>query len=227
MFDVLPMPCHVAKYSQMLAGSLLAFLHLVVSYIFYARGRLSPLLNMIVSGPVLLVYTIGFALLVWNMYGTLSHSCSKTNWANDDGMFVCRVYKAFFSFVVIGWLCQIALIIVDVRAKRVQSTLGRYNKMDETSSKDVKLESLDHSRNTSTQDIPYGIDDYRDQSNSTNSVNAQHQRYSSPYDAERSQLHRVDDFYYETPPQHTTYQPQQSYPNTNHYQPTYDGMRLR
>lgn len=210
----------------MLAGSLLAFLHLVISYLFYARGRLSPLFNMIISGFVLLLYTIGFALLVWNMYGTLSHSCSKTNWANDDGMFVCRVYKAFFSFVVIGWLCQIALIIVDVRARRLQSALGRYNKMDETSGKDVKLESLDHSRNTSTNNIPYGIDDYRDRSNSTNSVNNQHQRYSSPYGAERSQLHRVDDFYYETPHQQTTYQPQQNYPNTN-YQPTYDGMRLR
>lgn len=227
MFNVLRVLDHVANILQVLAGSLLAFLHLVISYIFYARGRLSPLFNMVVSVPILLWYTIGSVLLVWNMYGTLSHSCSKTNWANDDGMFVCRVYKAFFSFVVMGWLCQIALIVVDVRAKRVQSALGRYNKMDETSSKDVKLESLDHLRNTSTNDIPYGIDDYRDRSNSTNSMNGQHQRYSSPYGAERIQLHRVDDFYYETPPQHTTYQPQQTYSNTNYYQPTYDGMRLR
>ncbi len=182
---------------------------------------------MIVSVLVLLLWTIGFALLAWNMYGTLSHSCSKTNWANDDGMMVCRIYKAFFSFVVIGWLCQVALIVVDVRAKRAQSALGRYDKMDETGSKDVKLESLDHSRNTSTNDVPYGIDDYRARSDSTNSVDGQHQRYSSPYGAERSQLHRVDDFHYETPPQHTTYQPQQDYSNTNYYQPTYDGMRLR
>ena len=162
------------------------------------------------------------------MYGTLSHSCSKTNWANDDGMFVCRVYKAFFSFVVIGLMCQIASIVVDVRAKRAQSALGRYNKMDESSSKDVKLESLDHSRKHEHETtIPYGINDYRDRANSTNSTNGQHQRYSSPYGAERSQLHRMDDFYYETPPQHTTYQPQQTHSNTNYYQPAYDGMRLR
>ena len=213
----------------MLAAALLSFLHLVISYIFFARGRLSPLFNIIISVPILLLWTIGFALLVWNMYGTLSHSCSKTNWANDDGMMVCRIYKAFFAFMVIGWACQIALIIVDVRAKRLQSAWGKYDKMDETSDKDVKLASLDHSRNTSTNDIPYGIDDYRARSNSTNSVNTQQQRYSSPYGAERTQLHRVDDFYYQAPAQHqTTYQPQQSaYPNTHYYQPSYDGMRLR
>ena len=129
-------------------------------------------------------------------------------------MMVCRLYKAFFSFLVIGWLCQIALVVVDVRAKRAQSAFGKYDKMDEA--QNVKLANLDHSRNTSTNEIPYGIDSYRDRADSSGS-----QRYASPYGSERSQA-RVDDSYEQRPAPHTTYQPQQNY-----YQPTYDGMRLR
>lgn len=203
----------------MLAAAGFAFLNLVISYAVFCCARLSPLFNMIVSIPILLMWTIGFGLIVYNMYGTLAHTCSKTNWANDDGMMVCRVYKTFFAFMVIGWLCQVALIVVDVRAKRTQSSLGKYDKMDETN--DVKLTSLDHSRNTSTTDVPYGIENYRDRSNSANSFNSQ--RHVSPYGSERTQLHQVDDFRYQTPaPQHTQYQQ-----SVNFYQPTYDGMRLR
>jgi hypothetical protein len=212
----------------MVLASLLAFLHLTISYAVFCCGRLSPLFNMIVGVPILLIWTVGFGLLVYNMYGTLSHSCSKTNWATEDGMAVCSQYKAFFSFVVIGWLCQIALIVVDVRAKRTQSATGKYDKMDRESDKDVKLATLEnHSRNASTNDIPYGIDEYRDRSNSANSI--QRPRYDpSPYGSERS-VHRVDDFFYEQPQQPASYVPQQTTysPQTHYYQPTYDGMRLR
>lgn len=174
---------------------------------------------MVVSIPILIMWTIGFGLIVYNMYGTLANTCSKTNWANDDGMMVCRVYKTFFAFVVIGWLCQVALIIVDVRAKRTQSSMAKYDKMDE-STNDVKLATLDHSRNTSTTDVPYGIENYRDRSNSENSFHSQ--RHVSPYGGERTQFHQVDDYRYQAPAQqHMQYQ------SVNFYQPTYDGIRLR
>ena len=221
----------------MLAGSLLVFLHLVITYIFFAKNKLSPLFNMIVSVFWLLLYTVGAGLVFYNAYGAVSHTCSKVNWASEDGMFVCRTYKAFFAFMIIGWLCQVALLVVDVRAKKAQSTFGKYDKMDNDSLKDLKLSNLDISRDTSTHDIPYGVDVDRARSGSVNSQ--QHQRFSSPYGAERSQLHRVDDFHYQTPAQESSYQPQQTYQpqqfyqpqqqyaNTHYYQPAYDGMRLR
>jgi hypothetical protein len=200
----------------MLAASLLSFIHLVISAVLFCCARLSPLLNMIVGGTVLVIWTIGCALLIWNMYGALGHSCSKTNWANDDGMMICRIYKALFSFVVIGWLSLIALIIIDVRAKRTQSARGKYDKMMDD--KDIKLDSLNHSRNTSTADVPYGIDNYQDRPNTVSN-----QRHSSPYGSDREQV-RVNDFQqYQAPPQQTRYE------SANYYyqQPTYDGIRLR
>jgi hypothetical protein len=226
----------------MLLATLLCLCNLIISYAVYCCARLSPLVNMIISIPILLLWTVGMGLLVYNIYGTLAHSCSPINWANDDGVSVCGKYKAFFSFVVVGWLCQIGLIIVDVRAKKTQRALMKYDKMD-GNDKDVKLADLDHSRNTSDNEVHYGLDNFRPRAES---VNDQTQRYPSPYrdqassnqrppyhstyGSERSQVHRVDDFYYQTPaqepasylPQQTTYSPQ-----THYYQPTYDGMRLR
>jgi hypothetical protein len=226
----------------MLLAALLSLLNLIVSYAVYCCARLSPLFNMIISIPILLLWTVGMGLLVYNIYGTLAHSCSTTNWANDDGVSVCGKYKAFFSFVVVGWLCQVALIIVDVRAKKTERALMKYDKMG-GNDKDVKLADLDHSRNASDNEIPYGLDDFRRRAESVNSQNQRHPspyrdqavstqrpQYQSPYGSESSQVHRLDDFYYQTPaheptsylPQQTTYSPQ-----THYYQPTYDGMRLR
>ena len=194
---------------------------------------------MFVSIPIVLLWTVGFGLLVYNMYGTLSHSCNKTNWANSDGMTVCGQYKAFFAFMVIGWLCLVALVIVDVRARKNRS-FARYDKMDKQGDADVKLTSLENSRNASTNDIPYGIDNYRDRSESVNSQTRRQsspyrdqsrpnlQRFDSSYGSDRSHQHRVDD-YWQQPEQPSEYLPQQTTysPQTHYYQPAYDGMRLR
>lgn len=204
----------------MVVATLITFVNLLVSYIFFCCGRLSPLFNMIVSVPVLLFWTVATGLLIYNMYGTLGRSCSRANWATDDGMMVCHSYKAFFAFVVIGWVCQVALLVVDIRAKRTESATGKYNKMEDD--RDVKLASLENSRSNSVHDIPYGVqvDEYRDRANSAGSQSAS--RYASPYGAQRTQLHRVDDFFYQSPEQQRS-----DYQTTNYYQPTYDGMRLR
>ncbi|KIW14712.1 hypothetical protein PV08_07496 [Exophiala spinifera] len=112
-----------------LLSSLLSLLALLVTSLVYAFAFLNPLLNLISNSSILLVWTVGIALLTYNMYGTLGHSCSRANWANDDGMMICRTYKAFYSFNIFGWLAQVALIVLDVRSRRKQTALGRYNKM--------------------------------------------------------------------------------------------------
>ncbi|KAL6249139.1 hypothetical protein RBB50_004202 [Rhinocladiella similis] len=143
-----------------LLSSLLSLLALLVTSLIYAFAFLNPLLNLISNSSILLVWTVGIALLTYNMYGTLGHSCSRTNWANNDGMMICRTYKAFYSFNIFGWLAQVALIILDIRSRRKQTALGRYNRMMMASGgaaaaaddkdKDVRLNDLDHSYN------PYG-----------------------------------------------------------------------
>ena len=138
----------------MFLADLLMLLSLLIGTILYSCVHLSPLLNMICNTPILLLWTVGLALVTWNMYGALGRSCTINNWGNADGIAICNQYKALYAFSIIGWLCQVALIVLDVRARRNQSALGRYNKMGEA--QDLKLDPLDHSRNSSVHNIPLG-----------------------------------------------------------------------
>lgn len=107
---------------------------------------------MLLNIPLLLVWIVGLGLLSWGIYGTLSHSCTKINWGNDDGIMICQEYKALFSFVVFGTISQVAMVVLDVRARIEQTRSGKYVKMD-----DVKLEPYDstHSHSNSVHDVPY------------------------------------------------------------------------
>lgn len=107
---------------------------------------------MFVNIPLFLLWLIGLGLLTWGIYGTLSHSCTKVNWGNDDGIMVCQQYKALFSFVVFATITQIALIVLDVRARVAQNRRGKYAKMQ-----DVKLEPFDSTQNlnNSVHDVQY------------------------------------------------------------------------
>jgi len=107
--------------------------------------------------------------------GTLGHSCSHLNWANDDAMMVCRTYKAFYSFETFAVLAQFALVILDIRTRIAQNRQGAYDRMADLAAKhgtDVKLDDI-HSRTVddlrrpvlrghaeSQDSIPYGLGDY-------------------------------------------------------------------
>ncbi|KIX03788.1 uncharacterized protein Z518_07341 [Rhinocladiella mackenziei CBS 650.93] len=154
-----------------LAASLLSLLTLLITSIIYACAFLSPLINLLANVTITILWTVGLALLTWNMYGTLGHSCSRANWASDDGMMICRTYKALYSFALFGWLSQIALIVLDIRSRRVQTALGKYNKMAAAAAaadagRDVKLDSLSRSSwghdSAGEREVPYGIPDYGD-----------------------------------------------------------------
>ena len=91
-------------------------------------------------------------------------------------MMICRTYKAFYSFELFGLLAQIALIVLDIRSRRAETKLGRYNLMGLAGTKggDVKLDDMRgraadatpgmHGHAHSEDSIPYGIGEY---SNST------------------------------------------------------------
>ncbi|EXJ91282.1 hypothetical protein A1O1_04392 [Capronia coronata CBS 617.96] len=112
-----------------LASTLSSLLTLVLTSIIYSCAYLSPLFNLITNLLILTIWTVALALLTWNMYGTLGHSCSRANWASDAGMMVCRTYKALYSFTVFGWVAQVAQIVLDVRSRRAETALGRYDMM--------------------------------------------------------------------------------------------------
>ncbi|KAL2422016.1 hypothetical protein ABEF95_006367 [Exophiala dermatitidis] len=141
-----------------LASTLSSLLALLLSSIIYTFFFLSPLFNLFMNSLILILWTIGLGLLTWNMYGTLGHSCSRANWASDAGMSICRIYKALYSFAIFGWLAQVALVILDIRSRRAQTALGKYDKMTGQyenqkllDNSDLKLDSLHRStESTST-----------------------------------------------------------------------------
>jgi hypothetical protein len=49
-----------------------------------------------------LLWMLGFALLCWNLWGTLTHQCSIENWEHDTGVMVCMIYKALTVFSATG-----------------------------------------------------------------------------------------------------------------------------
>ena len=45
---------------------------------------------------------MGFAMLSYSMWTTLTHHCDVGFWHDGTGVMVCRIYKAVFSFALIG-----------------------------------------------------------------------------------------------------------------------------
>jgi len=197
---------------QILASTFLSLLAIIISSLVYHCAFLSPLINLTVNITILIFYTAGLILLTWNMYGTLGHSCSKANWASDDGMMICRIYKALYSFTLFGWLAQIAQIVLDFRSRRAQVALGAYNKMvGGSSAQDMKLDNLNSDRSThaSSQDIPYGIADYDHSTRSLREGRSQGYSTGSHTDLGQESV-RMEDFHYDR------HVPQTSYANSGY-----------
>lgn len=161
---------------QVLAATLISLISLLLTTVLYTCFFLSPLFSLVLNATILILYLVGYGLLTWNIYGTLGHSCSRANWASDDGMMICRTYKAFYSFEVFGLLAQIALIVLDVRSRHTQIRLGKYKNMGDVAgakgANTVKLNDLHprsvdsrpgmHGHAESQDSIPYAIGNYND-----------------------------------------------------------------
>lgn len=63
---------------------------------------LSPRVNLILNSVVFGLWTVGFILLSYWMWSTLTHYCNVTNWNDQTGIMVCRIYKALFTFSLLG-----------------------------------------------------------------------------------------------------------------------------
>ncbi|KAF2193023.1 hypothetical protein K469DRAFT_282204 [Zopfia rhizophila CBS 207.26] len=113
----------------LLSVSLLTILFLTSTIILHCCCGLNPLLNLILNSFLLLLWTVGFALLSWWSSGTLSHVCNKRNWDDETGIMVCRVYKALFSFSFLGFLSTLLALLLDVRTYRGATQRGKYNQM--------------------------------------------------------------------------------------------------
>lgn len=63
---------------------------------------LQPRLNIILNSGLAILWAMGFAMLAYYMSGTLAHYCDVDNWNDGTGIMVCRIYKAVFTFALLG-----------------------------------------------------------------------------------------------------------------------------
>lgn len=109
--------------------SLLTLATLTITNILHCCHVLPPRLSLLLNIPLLTLWCLSFALLAWNMSGTLTHVCSAANWGNNDGVMICRMYKALFSFTVVGLFAAFLAVILDVKTRRKQTRMGNYAAM--------------------------------------------------------------------------------------------------
>lgn len=100
-----------------------------------------PILNLVFNAPLSALWIASSGIIIYNLLGTLSRSCSVSNWGNSDGIAICNIYKLMFSACIFATLSQLALVVLDVIARRDQNRSGRYTKMDSTT--DLKMEPVD------------------------------------------------------------------------------------
>lgn len=142
----------------LLIVGIFTLLYLLLTWSIHSCGTLKPLFSLLLNIPLIVLWVVGFSLLTYNIYGTLGHSCSKGNWGNSSGVTVCNIYKLFYSFVLFALLSQIALAVLDLRARAEQKRSGIYNRMSEEN-KSLKLDSLNPvTRHTPETEVPYGVD---------------------------------------------------------------------
>ncbi|KAI9878707.1 MAG: hypothetical protein M1830_010751 [Pleopsidium flavum] len=122
----------------LLGVSLLTLITLTITILFYCCRVLNPVFNMALNLGLSVLWALSWSLLTWNMSGTLTHTCNTENWGDASGTMVCRIYKALFTFALVGFLSTVSALVLDITVRRRQASRGTYNAMQ-----DVKLAAND------------------------------------------------------------------------------------
>lgn len=65
--------------------------------------------------------------------GTLPHKCNSDNWGSDTGVMVCHIYKTAFAFTLLAVVFLLAMIVLDIKARRRQKNQIKYDHMRDSS----------------------------------------------------------------------------------------------
>ncbi|EOD47172.1 hypothetical protein UCRNP2_6076 [Neofusicoccum parvum UCRNP2] len=114
---------------QLLVVSFLTILFLSATIVLHCCCGLNPRLNVFLNSGLLVLWTVGFALLTWWSSGTLGHVCNTANWRNEDGIMVCRIYKALFAFAMLGFMSTLAALLLDIYVFKRATARGKYGQM--------------------------------------------------------------------------------------------------
>lgn len=74
----------------------------MVTSIRHHLRMLSPTVNLVFNGISLILWALGFALLIWNVRSTLGNRCTRATWYSEGGIMICRLYKALATFTTTG-----------------------------------------------------------------------------------------------------------------------------
>ncbi|KAI9858679.1 MAG: hypothetical protein M1813_007311 [Trichoglossum hirsutum] len=110
----------------LLGVALFTIMTQTVTIVFYFCRALNPTVNLAINAMLSVFWATGFGLLTWAMSGTLVHKCNATNWGNDAGVMVCRLYKALFTFSLTGLIATFSALILDFMTRKKELVGGRY-----------------------------------------------------------------------------------------------------
>ncbi|KAK5108434.1 hypothetical protein LTR62_008321 [Meristemomyces frigidus] len=112
------------------AASLFSIAALLFTITLHCFIGLNPRLNIAINGFLLICWALSWALLTYYMSGTLANVCDKAHWHEATGIMVCRIYKALFSFTLLGFLSTAAALGLDLYVRRQQTKRGVYRLQD-------------------------------------------------------------------------------------------------
>ncbi|KAH7018690.1 hypothetical protein B0J12DRAFT_415604 [Macrophomina phaseolina] len=113
----------------LLAVSVLTVFFLSATLVQHCCCGLNPRLNLALNSILLVIWTLGFGLLSWWASGTLGHFCTRANWRDDDGIMVCRIYKALFAFSLLGLTSTLSALLLDIYVFKRSTQRGKYDQM--------------------------------------------------------------------------------------------------
>jgi len=87
---------------KLMAVSLLTITSILITFVLYFCRGLNPGVNLVANTALGVLWALGFALLSWWASSTIAHGCNVHNWENEAGIMVCRLYKALFTFGLLG-----------------------------------------------------------------------------------------------------------------------------
>ncbi|KAI4676961.1 uncharacterized protein J4E84_009261 [Alternaria hordeiaustralica] len=133
--------------------SLLTLAALTTTIVLHFRHGLSASLNLILNSVLTLLWTVSFALLAWWCSGTLAHVCDADSWESDTGVSVCRMYKALFSFALLGFVATGCALGLDVKVMRGTRTRGVFQQLDVLNGGETKRDEDDTGRDINPNPI--------------------------------------------------------------------------
>ncbi|KAL2870484.1 uncharacterized protein BJX67DRAFT_286050 [Aspergillus lucknowensis] len=113
----------------LIIAAFLSLLNLALTTVLHCCYGLSPRLSLITNSVVFVVWSIALILFSWAVSHTILTTCNATYWATSTGIAVCRIFKALFTFTIIGAAFLIASIGLDIFAYRRTTRLGEYDPM--------------------------------------------------------------------------------------------------